>query len=414
MIRSRTNWLKYGQLSRSFSSSRYLFSDFSHVIIGGGVVGTAIASEIQGSLSSNVLIVEQHEKLGMETTARNSEVIHAGLYYPKDSLKGQLCIKGKNMIYDAYNSGKFDSVQVPLAKCGKWVVAQTEEELEYLHKLHKHAEDVGVPVELISSKQAKQLQPNINASYGALVSPTTGIISAHDLTLYFETQFENSGGTVSLNTKLEAIEYDKSSGTYRLQLKDVGEDSSFEITADNVVNSAGLYAPKVSNLLLPTERHYESHFAKGSYFGYSPTDDTKTKVSDVLIYPCPNPNASSLGVHLTFDLGGQFRFGPDLEWLEDVENAEEINYDVSVTNLQTAFKEIQRYFPGITESSLQPSYSGVRPKLLSAAENKKNFADFIIKEEEGFPGFVNLLGIESPGLTSSWAIAEYVKNIYEK
>lgn len=397
---------------RSFHRSCTLFSDFSHVIIGGGVVGTAIGSEIQLQNDSNVLIVEQHEKLGMETTARNSEVIHAGIYYPKDSLKGQLCIRGKEKIYEAYDLGKFNSVQVPLQKCGKWVVAQSESEMEYLEKLRAHSNDVGVPVSLISNKVAAVKQPNIHVGFGALDSPTTGIISAHDLTLYFETIFENNEGTIALNTKLLDLQYNGSKRQYNLRLKD-SEGNDFEVTSDNVINSAGLYAPKVSNMLLPAERHIKSYFAKGSYFGYQP--ETSLKVADKLIYPCPNANVAGLGVHLTFDLGGQFRFGPDLEWIdESIQDASELDYNVSIQNLEPAFNEIKKYFPHITIESLQPSYSGVRPKIFSAEESKTKFADFVIREETGFPGFINLLGIESPGLTSSWAIAEYIKDIYYK
>ncbi|CAK7900697.1 hypothetical protein CAAN1_06S00474 [[Candida] anglica] len=397
---------------RNLCVSRSLRSDFSHVVIGGGVVGTAIGFELQSQKDSNVLIVEQHEKLGMETTSRNSEVIHAGLYYPKDSLKGQLCIAGKKKIYEAYDSGKFNTVQVPLEKCGKWVVAQNEDEMEYLEKLLQHSQSVGVPVNLVSAEMAKEQIPKIHAGSGALESPTTGIISAHDLSLYYETQFENNGGTIGLNTKLIGLEYNGAIPNYTLFLQEKESGETFEISSDNVINSAGLHAAKVSNMLLPESRHLPSYFAKGSYFSYQP-EVSVGRVSDKLIYPCPNPNASSLGVHLTFDLGGQIKFGPDLEWL-DIKDADEISYDVSQKNLEPAFEAIKRYFPEVTLESLQPSYSGVRPKIVSAAENKKQFADFIIREEEGFPGFINLIGIESPGLTSSWAIGEYVRDIYYK
>lgn len=399
---------------KEFHSSGIRTSDFSHVVIGGGVVGTAVGSELQAIEGNNVLLVEQHESLGTETTSRNSEVIHAGLYYPKGSLKAELCIKGKNKLYEAYETGKFDSVQVPLSKCGKWVVAQDETESEYLEKLQQNAKEVEVPTELISPEKVKKRFPLIKASAGILESPTTGIISAHDLVLYFQTQFENNEGTIGLNTQLINIEYNRSVPNYCLMLKEKVSGSEFEVTTDNLINSAGLYAQEVSNLLLPKDRHLNSYFAKGTYYGYQPANPIKSsKITEKLIYPCPNPNASSLGTHLTFDLGGQLRFGPDLEWL-DIKSASEIDYSASSKNIDEAIKAIKLYFPSIEKGDIQPTYTGVRPKNISKTENYRRFSDFIIREEDDFPGFVNLLGIESPGLTSSWAIAEYVKNIYYK
>lgn len=411
---SRNIGLFYGRTGCYFHSTAKRASDFSHVVVGGGIIGTAVGSELQAIGGNNVLLVEQHVSLGMETTSRNSEVIHAGLYYPKDSLKAQMCIRGKNKLYEAYDSGEFDSVQVLLQKCGKWVVAQDASENEYLQKLHANATELGVPTSFVSAKQAKERFPLIRAEAGALESPTTGIISAHELTLYFQTQFENSEGTLGLNTELVNIEYNKSIPNYTLSMREKESGNEFEVTTDNLVNCAGLHAQKVSNLLLPEDRHLKSYFAKGTYFSYLPsTPLNSNKITDTLIYPCPNPNASSLGTHLTFDLGGQLRFGPDLEWL-DIQDATEIDYSANSTNLEKVYEAIKTYFPSIQLEDIQPSYSGVRPKLLSQEENKREFADFVIREEDGFPGFVNLLGIESPGLTSSWAIAEYVKNIYSK
>ncbi|CUM54523.1 uncharacterized protein AC631_02278 [Debaryomyces fabryi] len=399
---------------KEFHSSGIRTSDFSHVVIGGGVVGTAVGSELQAIEGNNVLLVEQHQSLGTETTSRNSEVIHAGLYFPKGSLKAELCIKGKNKLYEAYETGKFNSVQVPLSKCGKWVVAQDEAEGEYLEKLQQNAKELEVPTELISPESAKKKFPLIRASAGILESPTTGIISAHDLVLYFQTQFENNEGTIGLNTQLIDIEYNRSIPNYCLRLKEKESGSEFEVTTDNLVNSAGLYAQEVSNLLLPEDRQLNSYFAKGTYYGYQPATPIKSsKITEKLIYPCPNPNASSLGTHLTFDLGGQLRFGPDLEWL-DIKSASEIDYSATSKNINEAVKAIRQYFPSIEIGDIQPTYTGVRPKIVSKTENYRRFSDFIIREEDDFPGFVNLLGIESPGLTSSWAIAEYVKNIYYK
>ncbi|KAG2736818.1 hypothetical protein G9P44_000908 [Scheffersomyces stipitis] len=393
---------------RSFCSSSRYCSDFSHVVIGGGVVGTAIAAELSEVAGNSVLLVEKNEDLGMETTSRNSEVIHAGLYYPQLSLKGQLCIRGKNKIYEANDKGLF---QVALQKCGKWVVAQNESEEAYLEKLYQNSRDLGVPVSMISASEAKRKYPLIRAEAGALNSPTTGIISAHELTTFYQSKVENNDGTIALNTRVVDIGPNLATPNYTLRLVDI-DGSDMEVTTDNVVNSAGLYAQKIANLVLPPDRQYQSYFAKGSYFSFQPEVAlSHSKITDKLIYPCPNPNASSLGTHLTIDLGGQIRFGPDLEWL-DIDDASEIDYRASTSNLDAAYKAIQTYFPSVTPGSLQPSYSGVRPKLLSAADSKKHFADFVIKEEDGFPGFVNLLGIESPGLTASWAIADYVKEIY--
>ena len=392
---------------RHFHTSAVLQSDFSHVVIGGGVVGTAIAAELQEQPGNEVLLIDKNEQLGMETTSRNSEVIHAGIYYPPNSLKSKLCIAGKNKIYDAWAKGNF---QVALKQCGKWVVAQTDKEAEYLEKINNIAKEVNVPVNFISPKTAKAKHPLIRAETAILESPTTGIISSHDYTLFHQARFENNNGTIGLNTELTDLEYNKGTSNYTLRLEsDAGE---MELTSDNVVNAAGLYAAQVSNLLLPKERHYQGYFAKGNYFSYLPTTSIG-KITDVLIYPCPNPNASSLGTHLTFDLGGQLRFGPDLEWL-DIKRAEDIDYTPNPQNLKEAYKAIKTYFPSITPDSLHPSYSGVRPKIYSLEENMKKFADFEIKQEPGYPGFVNLLGMESPSLTASWAIGEYVKDLYHK
>ncbi|KAK6199992.1 FAD dependent oxidoreductase [Scheffersomyces amazonensis] len=403
--------IKPRKLSCHFQLASRNYSDFSHVVIGGGVVGTAIASELQKVSGNSVLLVEKNQGLGLETTSRNSEVIHAGLYYPPNSLKAQLCIKGKEKIYQAWDSDPNFKSQVPLRKCGKWVVAQSESEIEYLEKLSKNATDLKVPVSMISASMAAKKYPLIRAEAGALESHTTGIISAHDLTHYYQSVFEINEGTVSLNTTLKDIQFNQGVPNYTLNLFD-DENGEFEIQADNVINAAGLYAAEISNLLLPNK--ISPYFAKGTYFSFEPeTPISSSKITEVLIYPCPNPNASSLGTHLTFDLGGQLRFGPDLEWL-DIERAEQIDYTPSSDNLQAAYEAIKTYLPLITPQALHPTYSGVRPKVVSEIENKKAFADFIIRDEknQGFAGFVNLLGIESPGLTASWSIADYVRDIY--
>ncbi|WPK25926.1 hypothetical protein PUMCH_003264 [Australozyma saopauloensis] len=403
-----THWILRSVLSkRAFAVSARQYSDFSHVVIGGGAVGTAIASELQQTDSNNVALIEQHEMLGMETTSRNSEVIHAGLYYPADSLKAKLCIRGKDLIYS-----RLDPLVVPYQKCGKWVVAQTEEESQYLEKLMDTAKALDVPVNYISKDAANKVHPLIRAEHGAVESPTTGIISAHELVLYYNAGFENAGGTLALHTKVTDIEYEQPLNRYVVHCKEGTTGEEFTFTTDNLINSAGLHAPRISNMLLPEERRVNSYFAKGSYFSFAPETPIPTrKITSKLIYPCPKANASGLGTHLTFDLGGQIRFGPDLEWLTETE-AEALNYDVSSKSLEPALEAIRSYFPQVELGDLQPSYSGIRPKLVSQEDNKKKFLDFYIRKEDGFPGFVNLLAIESPGLTASYAIAEYVKDLY--
>lgn len=388
-------------IRRCLSTLATRHADFSHAVIGAGIVGLAIGAELQQVPGNRVIIIDRNAAVGHETTLRNSEVIHAGIYYPKDSLKAKLCIEGKQKIYSQQNW------RVPLRQCGKWVVAQDEGEAQYLDKLYTNCVALGVPVEF-KLKREVQKYPHIHVGAAVLESPTTGIISAHDYCTFFEQQFTNNEGTLGLNATVTDIEY--SQNEYLLEVHDEVEGADFTITAENVVNLGGLHAASIANMLLPPDRHFGSYFAKGNYFSYTPSQPMG-KITDHLIYPCPKPNAVLLGTHLTFDLGGQIRFGPDLEWLHTTD-ANAIDYTPSAANLDAAVDAIRTYFPSIQKSELAPAYSGVRPKLKLQHDSRQGFVDFYIKEEEGFPGFVNLIGIESPGLTLAWAIADYVKAMY--
>ncbi|KAA8915934.1 hypothetical protein TRICI_001948 [Trichomonascus ciferrii] len=367
-------------------------SDFSHVVIGGGVVGLAVAARLSRRAANSVLLLERHVDLGTETSSRNSEVIHAGIYYPPESLRTKLCIRGKEMIYEA---GRKYGVE--LQNCGKWVVAQTDREAEHLNKLYERSRITGVPLEWINPEKAKSIEPAVIARKAILNSPTTGIISAHSLMKLYEAEMENNGAEVALGTSVDKIEYEgDSEGGYIVHCDSGGEKT--DIKADRVVNSAGHGAVAISNSLLPPERQLKAYFAKGNYFSYNAS---RPKVSR-LIYPCPSDHAS-LGTHLTLDLGGKIKFGPDLEW---VENAEDVQ--VNGRNLEPAIKEINRYLEGVDPSALTPDYAGIRPKIRG---DGAQFQDFVIREEHGFPGFINLLNIESPGLTASMAIAEEVDSL---
>ncbi|KAK9351212.1 putative FAD-dependent oxidoreductase [Lipomyces doorenjongii] len=372
-------------------------ADFSHLIIGAGVVGLSVAARLARGRGA-VLLVDRHSAIGTETSSRNSEVIHAGLYYPPDSLKTKLCIMGKEMLYKAC-----EEVGIPYRNCGKWIVAQTEAEQEYLESLQEKAHQLEIATEFVPLSRAKDIEPAVTARRAILSSPTTGIISSHSLMTYLLGKFEASGGDLALNTAVSGIEFDSSCGLYTVQLDNGdGENgtATMHLKFENVVNSAGLAAPLVSNMLLPRERHVTPYYAKGSYFSYGSSQPRTQR----LIYPCPTGHAG-LGTHLTLDLGGRLRFGPNVQW---VSSPDDLVPEGS--QLEEVYAEVTRYLPQIDKSSLLPDYSGIRPKI--TGPDHEGFTDFVIRKEEGFPGFVNLLGIESPGLTSSLAIGEMVYDLY--
>lgn len=390
---------------RLFSSSSSRYSDYSHLVIGGGVVGTAIAARLaktnankSASSSGSVLLVERHHRLCTETSARNSGVIHAGLYYPPESLRASLCIKGKNMIYDLHEKG----IPIDLQKCGKWVVGQDDKQAEFLEDLYKRGTSLGIPLEWVPLDKAREIEPAVKADAAIINSSSTGIIDPHSVVEYSESELQKYGGDMALLTRVTGIEKTPS-GTYKVTMKSRNEEHDTEeeevtLEVDCVVNAAGHGAAEISNMLLPAERHLTAYYAKGNYFLYT---SSFPKVKR-LIYPCPS-DFGSLGTHLTIDLGGQIKFGPDFEWVDSPDDLAP-----NAANLPLAIQAISQYMRGLDNTKLIPDYSGMRPKI----RGDKEFQDFVIREEEQFPGFVNLLNIESPGLTSSLAIAEYVDDIY--
>lgn len=326
-------------------------------------------------------------------------MIHAGLYYGRDSLKTKLCIKGKNMMYDL-------CVQhhIPHRRTKKWIVAQDLPQWEECVKVHKFASSIGVPTRFVSLQEGKEREPDVRADAGILESESTGIVDSHSLMSYLQGDFEDRGGDCAFYspvTRIETLDNGKSGYKIFTPNQEGGEDS---FTSEMLINSAGLYACAINNMILPENRHRDPYYAKGSYFSYSASHPKPS----TLIYPAPSPGHAGLGTHLTIDMAGRVRFGPDAEFVDDPTDLKP-----NPERLPEAIDEIQKYLPSVNRDAIDLDYCGIRPKLgkYSAVATGKGFQDFVIQKEEGFEGFVNLLGIESPGLTSSLAIGEMVEGL---
>ncbi len=367
------------------------------VVIGAGVVGLAVAREM-ALAGHEVIVLEREPTIGSGVSARNSEVIHAGLYYPKGSLKARLCVQGKELLY-AFCQER----GVAFQRCGKLVVATDSEQDVALSALAAAAFANGVPVQALRADEVRSLEPEINATSG-LLSPTTGIVDSHGLMLALQGDLERAGGMVAVTSEVVAM--DARNGTGML----VRTADGTEILANKIINSTGLGACSLARATLgmPVDRVPRERFAKGSYFTLSGRSPFRH-----LVYPAPS--GAWLGVHLTLDLGGQAKFGPDLEWLPDLPESA-IDYAVDPRRAEVFYEAIRRYWPGLPDGSLQAAYSGVRPKIYGPdAQGRIPAApDFQVQgpAEHGIPGLVNMFGIESPGLTSSMALARYVRALY--
>jgi len=364
------------------------------VVIGAGAVGLATARAL-AMAGRETIVLEVGTGIGQGVSSRNSEVIHAGLYYAPGSLKARLCVQGRAQIL-----AFCDSHSVPYRLCGKLVVATANDQHPALERLQARARSNGVPVEAVTADAARALEPELHCT-AALWSPGTGILDSHAYMLALQGDLERAGGAVALQSAVQSWRPQAEGGAV---LQVASAEGLVELAAREVVNAGGLSACALAGALagLAPEFQPQGRYAKGSYFtlpGRSPFQR--------LIYPAPVD--AWLGVHATLDLGGQAKFGPDLEWL-DCGDPDEIDYRVDPARAPVFEVAVRRYWPGLPEGALQPGYSGVRPKIHgpdSAAP------DFRIDgpRAHGLKGIVNLLGIESPGLTSSLAIADWVLEV---
>lgn len=363
------------------------------VIVGAGAVGLAIAQTL--SQSRECLVIDSEMAIGQGASSRNSEVIHAGIYYPSSSLKAELCVRGKVLLYEYCQSRN-----VPHARCGKLIVATCPEEEAALHELVLKAADNGVSdLSLLTGHGARMLEPALSVS-AALISPSTGIVSAHDYMLSLVADIERNGSLVSVGSRL--LRAAPSAGGYNLEIE-VFDGSRFELQASYVVNAAGLGSQEVARSLVgfPEGQVPARYLCRGHYFGLQGAQPFKR-----LIYPIPPASGAGLGIHATVDLAGQVKFGPDTEYIEYED------YSVSPALKRIFAEAIQRYFPGLHADQLMPAYAGIRPKTQAPGSAP---TDFIVRHEQpfGYPGWLNLFGIESPGLTASLAIGERVKQILD-
>lgn len=355
------------------------------VIIGAGVVGLAVARAL-AQAGREVLILEAEAAIGTATSSRNSEVIHAGIYYPQGSLKARLCVAGRDALY-----AFCDSHGVPYRRCGKLIVATDESQLAGLDALQAHARANGVgDLQRLDGDAVKALEPQLNAVAG-LLSPSTGIVDSHALMLALQGDAEAAGALLALHAPVEAVEV--MGGGFRVE---VGGAEPMTLHATTLINCAGHAAPTLAARTtgLPADKVPPRYFAKGSYFSLATTTPFRH-----LVYPLPEPGG--LGVHLTLDLGGQARFGPDVEWVDG------LDYTLDEKRADGFYAAIRRYWPALPEGALQPAYTGIRPKISGPGEPA---ADFRIDgpADHGIAGLVNLFGIESPGLTAALAIADEV------
>ena len=356
------------------------------VVIGAGVVGLAVARAL-ALCGREVLVLEAADAIGTETSSRNSEVIHAGIYYPQGSLKARLCVAGRKALYEYCRERGVGAKAV-----GKLIVATDEEQVPVLHTIRQAAERNGVDdLAWLDKPGIEPLEPQVRAE-AALYSPSTGIIDSHAFMLSLQGDLEANGGLVAFESPV--LEGEVGADGVRLA---VGGSDPIELVARTVVNSAGLGAPALAALIkgLPSEHVPTAYFAKGNYFSLSGVRAPFRH----LIYPVPEQ--AGLGIHATIDLGGQVRFGPDVEWVERP------HYEVDPARAEKFSDSIRRYWPGLPDGALRPDYAGIRPKIVGPGQPA---ADFVIAgpRRHGCPGLINLFGIESPGLTASLAIGDAV------
>jgi L-2-hydroxyglutarate oxidase LhgO len=356
------------------------------VVIGAGVVGLAIGRAL-ACAGRDVIVIDKNARIGEETSSRNSEVIHAGIYYPTGSLKARLCVEGKQLLYRYCEQKGIDH-----RACGKVIVAVTAEQRRGLEALKLQAEANGVhDLEWLGGDDLATLEPHVIGEAG-LLSPSTGIIDSHGYLFALQADLERAGGSVAVCSKF--LEGAVTKDGVELVIDSGGETT--RLRARMLVNAGGLHASAVARALvgLPSEHVPATRYAKGSYFNYDGPNPFRH-----LVYPLPE--AGGLGVHATLDLSGRLRFGPDVEWVE------RIDYTIDPARAETFLRAVSAYWPGIRSGALTPGHVGVRPKVVGPGEPA---GDFVISgpPDHGAPGVVNLFGIESPGLTASLAIAEHV------
>ena len=357
------------------------------VVIGAGVVGLAVARAL--SLAGHeTLVLESQSLIGSGISSRNSEVIHAGIYYPAASLKARLCVDGKKLLY-AY----CDVAGVPYRRCGKLLVATAPDQVAQIRATQMRAQENGVDdLILLDRTQARALEPALHCD-AALLSPSTGIIDSHALMTSYQGDLENAGGNVVLQTPVQEVQL--GSGSRPLHVVKTADGT--QLGTSLLVNAAGLMAPALARSFIGFDAAHvpPAYFAKGNYFTLAVRPPFHR-----LIYPLPQ--AAGLGVHLTLDLAGQAKFGPDVQWVQDPED-----FSVDPERAASFYSEVRKYWPGLPDDALQPAYAGIRPKINAPTDAA---ADFCIQGpvNHGVEGLVNLFGIESPGLTSSLAIGEYV------
>jgi L-2-hydroxyglutarate oxidase LhgO len=367
-------------------------ADFEIVIIGAGVVGLAIAARLSEKYRSLVML-EKNQKYGMETSSRNSEVIHAGIYYPPDSLKARLCVEGRDELYALCRNH-----QIAYKPMTKLITAATSEELVKLEGIQQNAAQNGVELELLDTSTTLKLEPNIR-SVGALFSPLTGVISIHELMDYFYHTAILNGAIVQL--RCEVVDIQKVNGNFEITVNE--ERNQSQITSDIVINAAGLGSDLIAQMvgIDIDNAKYRLNYVKGSYFAVTPN---KARLVSRLVYPVPLNEG--LGVHALMDWCGRLKFGPDVEYLEE----RSLDYSVDENKRHAFAESIRHILPAITDADISPDMSGIRPKLQRKGEPVRDFV-IVHEKSRGLTGFINLIGIESPGLTASTAIARYVEQL---
>ena len=365
--------------------------DYDIIIIGAGAVGLAVARALAVRGEASVLIIEKEMGFGQGTSSRNSEVIHSGIYYPAGSLKAKYCLASRDRLYafcrenDVWNS-----------KCGKLVVAQAGQESQ-LEALHRQAETNGVPeLYMMDRSEIAAVEPEVSAESAMFVG-CTGIVSAHELMAAYHRISAEADHDLLL--KASVVGAEPKGELYALQVEGPG-DTTYAVTARWVVNAAGLHSDTIAQFLWGSEYPFRPvlRYSKGAYFKLS--GKWRHRV-ERLVYPIPDTEHDSLGIHLSFDQAGEMKLGPDAAWIDDRSE----DYTVNAEDGDLFYREANQYLPSLERDDLSPDYSGIRPKL---AETVEGHADFYMRHEPDCPGWINLVGIDSPGLTASFAIGQQV------